>query len=157
MVTPMNKRLTTAKGAAHQCLSIGRKLPSCGVPQRPSDRASTCVSDHEPRDRERSTGRLQGVGLGGDVASICSWCPGSAPMPKLNGLFALPPAARTDAAAFKTELICVICITRTPAEGEYARLVPLLPPCPGWQHRRVPPGHLSLNRKIYFLVPDRLG
>jgi hypothetical protein len=24
----------------------------------------------------------------------CSWCPGSAPMPKLVGLFALPPPAR---------------------------------------------------------------
>jgi hypothetical protein len=24
----------------------------------------------------------------------CSWCPGSAPMPKLIGLFALPPARR---------------------------------------------------------------
>jgi hypothetical protein len=24
----------------------------------------------------------------------CSWCPGSAPMPKLIGLYALPPAAR---------------------------------------------------------------
>jgi hypothetical protein len=23
----------------------------------------------------------------------CSWCPGSAPMPKINGLHALPPAA----------------------------------------------------------------
>jgi hypothetical protein len=29
----------------------------------------------------------------------CSWCPGSAPMPKLIGLFALPPAARVEAAA----------------------------------------------------------
>jgi hypothetical protein len=29
----------------------------------------------------------------------CSWCPGSAPMPKLLGLFALPPARRADAAA----------------------------------------------------------
>ena len=28
----------------------------------------------------------------------CSWCPGSAPMPKLIGLFALPPATRADAA-----------------------------------------------------------
>jgi hypothetical protein len=26
----------------------------------------------------------------------CSWCPVSAPMPKLVGLFALPPAARAD-------------------------------------------------------------
>jgi hypothetical protein len=25
----------------------------------------------------------------------CSWCPGSAPMPKLIGLFALPPARRS--------------------------------------------------------------
>jgi hypothetical protein len=25
----------------------------------------------------------------------CSWCPGSAPMPKLLGLYALPPANRT--------------------------------------------------------------
>jgi hypothetical protein len=29
----------------------------------------------------------------------CSWCPGSAPMPKLLGLFALPPARRADPAA----------------------------------------------------------
>jgi hypothetical protein len=29
----------------------------------------------------------------------CSWCPGSAPMPKLMGLFALPPARREDATA----------------------------------------------------------
>ena len=29
----------------------------------------------------------------------CSWCPGSAPMPKLLGLFALLPARRADAAA----------------------------------------------------------
>jgi hypothetical protein len=29
----------------------------------------------------------------------CSWCPGSAPMPKLLGLFALPPARWADAAA----------------------------------------------------------
>ena len=29
----------------------------------------------------------------------CSWCPGLAPMPKLLGLFALPPARRADAAA----------------------------------------------------------
>jgi hypothetical protein len=29
----------------------------------------------------------------------CSWCPGSAPMPKLVGLFAFPPAARADATA----------------------------------------------------------
>ena len=29
----------------------------------------------------------------------CSWCPGSAPMPKLLGLSALPPARRADAAA----------------------------------------------------------
>ena len=29
----------------------------------------------------------------------CSWCPGSAPMPKLMGLFALPPATRSDATA----------------------------------------------------------
>jgi hypothetical protein len=28
----------------------------------------------------------------------CSWCPGSAPMPKLLGLFALPPAMRADVA-----------------------------------------------------------
>jgi hypothetical protein len=28
----------------------------------------------------------------------CSWCPGSAPMPKLLGLFALPPARRADIA-----------------------------------------------------------
>jgi len=28
----------------------------------------------------------------------CSWCPGSAPMPKLIGLFAMPPARRADAA-----------------------------------------------------------
>src|SRR5262249_43640646 len=27
----------------------------------------------------------------------CSWCPGSAPMPKLIGLFALPPATRANA------------------------------------------------------------
>ena len=25
---------------------------------------------------------------------LCSWCPGSAPMPKLLGLYALPPAGR---------------------------------------------------------------
>ena len=29
----------------------------------------------------------------------CSWCPVSSPMPKLQGLFALPPARRADAAA----------------------------------------------------------
>jgi len=29
----------------------------------------------------------------------CSWCPGSAPMPKLIGLFALPPASREEATA----------------------------------------------------------
>jgi hypothetical protein len=29
----------------------------------------------------------------------CSWCPGSAPMPKLLGLHALPPARRAEAAA----------------------------------------------------------
>jgi hypothetical protein len=29
----------------------------------------------------------------------CSWCPGSAPMPKLLGLFTLPPARWADAAA----------------------------------------------------------
>ena len=29
----------------------------------------------------------------------CSWCPGSAPMPKLMGLFAVPPATRSDATA----------------------------------------------------------
>ena len=29
----------------------------------------------------------------------CSWCPGLAPMPKLIGLFALPPATRAGAAA----------------------------------------------------------
>ena len=29
----------------------------------------------------------------------CSWCPGSAPMPKLMGLFALPPSTRSDATA----------------------------------------------------------
>jgi hypothetical protein len=28
----------------------------------------------------------------------CSWCPGSAPMPKLIGLFALPPARRVQTA-----------------------------------------------------------
>ena len=28
----------------------------------------------------------------------CSWCPGSAPMPKLLGLYALPPARRQGAA-----------------------------------------------------------
>ncbi len=28
----------------------------------------------------------------------CSWCPGSAPMPKLTGLFALPPATRAQTA-----------------------------------------------------------
>jgi hypothetical protein len=28
----------------------------------------------------------------------CSWCPGSAPMPKLIGLFALPPARRAQTA-----------------------------------------------------------
>jgi hypothetical protein len=28
----------------------------------------------------------------------CSWCPGSAPMPKLIGLFALPPARRAETA-----------------------------------------------------------
>jgi hypothetical protein len=27
----------------------------------------------------------------------CSWFPGSAPMPKLTGLFALPPGTRADA------------------------------------------------------------
>jgi hypothetical protein len=29
----------------------------------------------------------------------CSWCPGSAPMPKLTGLFALPPRRRSDIAS----------------------------------------------------------
>jgi hypothetical protein len=29
----------------------------------------------------------------------CSWCPGSAPMPKLIGLFALPPSTRAHAAS----------------------------------------------------------
>jgi hypothetical protein len=29
----------------------------------------------------------------------CSWCPGLAPMPRLIGLFALPPATRASAAA----------------------------------------------------------
>jgi hypothetical protein len=29
----------------------------------------------------------------------CSWCPGLAPMPKLIGLFALPPVTRANAAA----------------------------------------------------------
>jgi hypothetical protein len=28
----------------------------------------------------------------------CSWCPGSAPMPRLLGLYALPPARRQDVA-----------------------------------------------------------
>ena len=28
----------------------------------------------------------------------CSWCPSSAPMPKLLGLYALPPAARQEVA-----------------------------------------------------------
>jgi hypothetical protein len=28
-----------------------------------------------------------------DAALRCSWCPGSAPMPKILGLYALPPAA----------------------------------------------------------------
>ena len=28
----------------------------------------------------------------------CSWCPGSAPMPKLIGLFTLPPARRAETA-----------------------------------------------------------
>jgi hypothetical protein len=28
----------------------------------------------------------------------CSWCPGSAPMPKLLGLYALPPAKRQSVA-----------------------------------------------------------
>jgi hypothetical protein len=36
MVTPMKKRLTTTKGAAHQCLSIGRKLPSLRRATAPS-------------------------------------------------------------------------------------------------------------------------
>jgi len=29
----------------------------------------------------------------------CSWCPGSAPMPKLIGLFTLPPARRAETGA----------------------------------------------------------
>ena len=32
------------------------------------------------------------------LALRCSWCPGSAPMPKLLGLYALPPANRQGAA-----------------------------------------------------------
>jgi hypothetical protein len=32
----------------------------------------------------------------------CSWCPGSAPMPKLLGLYALPPARRQKRCSVKT-------------------------------------------------------
>jgi hypothetical protein len=32
------------------------------------------------------------------VGLRCSWCPGSAPMPKLLGLYALPPANRQEVA-----------------------------------------------------------
>ena len=58
--------------------------PGCGT-SKPID---LCTVDRHPL---ASVGTLV-LGL------RCSWCPGSAPMPKLIGLFALPPATRADAA-----------------------------------------------------------
>ena len=44
--------------------------------------------------------RLQHAGLGRKSCAglRCTWCPGSAPMPKITGLYALPPAGQATGA-----------------------------------------------------------
>jgi hypothetical protein len=50
-------------------------------------------------EHNRSGDRLSLAPVGMLVLCLrCSWCPGSAPMPKLIGLFALPPARRAQTA-----------------------------------------------------------
>jgi hypothetical protein len=60
------------------CCGRPRSAPGCS----PERLGSTCLDRHPLA----SAGTLV-LGL------RCSWCPGSAPMPKLLGLFAFPPAA----------------------------------------------------------------
>jgi pimeloyl-ACP methyl ester carboxylesterase len=55
----------------------------------------------------------------------CSWCPGSAPMPMLIGLFALPPVSRG-----QTEDLKVITVPALVMHGDDDQIVPIADSAP---------------------------